>query len=358
MHIKQNPFVSDTFITKWLEGFNKDKPVYSFNFINRLRFYKSSYLPIYVNAGRNHTKGISYTLNTEESNNFKRSIALLYDVPGYIDLDTSSLPDNIRLYRIKQYPGFLTDLSKYQDHTNYIESTFSKKTRSKLNRYERRFELCFDVTYKMHSSDISKEEYDSIFESFRYLLEKRFSEKKIRNNNLDADEWDFYYNVSYPLIQQKKASLFVVYQGATPIAITLNYFAESILFHGITVFDVDYSKFHLGKIALKNLFLWCFEHNIQFFDFSKGFFDYKSHWSNRSYNFEYHLYFDRSAISTRLLALTISYSQGSGLVMIVTRASVHKVTAGPLRHQSGALSWNRRTSEKEYVVRCLANGSC
>ncbi len=305
MHINQNPFVSDTFITKWLEGFKSDKPVFSFSFIDGLRFYKSLNLPIYVNAGRNHTKGISYSLNKQESNNFKRSIVLIYDVPDYLDLNTSSIPDTIKLYRIKQYPGFLTDLSNYQDPNDYMESTFSKKTRNKLSRYERRLEHCFDVRYKMHFGDISKDDYDSIFASFRYLLERRFSGKKIRNNNLDPDEWGFYYNVSYPLIKEKKASLFVVYQGSTPIAITLNYFSENILFHGITVFDVDYSKFHLGKIALKNLFSWCFEHNIQFFDFSKGSFDYKTHWSNKSYNLEYHLYFDKSSIKTRLLALTI-----------------------------------------------------
>ena len=305
MHIKQNPFVSEIFITKWLEGFKSNKPDFSFNFLNGLRFYKSSYLPIYVNAGRNHTKGISYAIGNKESKNFKNSIALIYDVPDYLDLGTSSILDTIKSYRIKQYPGFLTDLSKYQDSNDYLKSTFSKKTLNKLSRYERRLEHCFDIKYKMHFGDISKDDYDSIFESFRYLLEKRFSEKQIRNNNLDPDEWDFYYNVSYPLLKEKRASLYAVYQSSTPIAITLNYFSENMLFHGITVFDIDYSKFHLGKIALKNLFQWCFEHKIQYFDFSKGIFDYKTHWSNKRYNFEYHLYFDKSSIPISLMALTI-----------------------------------------------------
>lgn len=305
MHIKDNPFVSDTFITTWLEEFKRNKPVFSFNLVGGLRFYKSSYLPIYINAGRNHTKGISYSLNSADFNNLRKSVVLIYDVPNYVDLDTSYIPASIKSYRVKQYPGFLVVLNKYQDINDYLKAIFSKKTRSKLSRYEKRLEHCFDVKYKMYYGDISKDDYNNIFETFRYLLEKRFSEKQIRNNNLDREEWDFYYNVSYALIKEKKASLFVVYQGNIPIAITLNYLSENILFHGITVFDVDYSKFHLGKVALKNLFVWCFENNIQYFDFSKGYFDYKTHWSNLSYNFEYHLLYDRSSIPISLLALAI-----------------------------------------------------
>ncbi len=255
--------------------------------------------------GRNHTKGISFKIIKKESANIKKSIVLIYDVPDYFDLDTSVLPEKVKLYRIKQYPGYLTDLRKFKELNHYIQSTFRKKTRYSLNRYQSRLELCFDISYRMYYGEIEKKDYDLLFDTFKKLLEKRFTDKQITNNNLNPEEWDFYFDVAFPMILKKQASLFVVYEGSNPIAISLNYFSEKILFHGITVFDIDYSKFNLGKIALKNLFLWCFNNQIQIFDFSKGYYDYKTHWSNKRYNFEYHLYFDRSLILIRFMAYSI-----------------------------------------------------
>ena len=305
MQIKQNPFVSDIFSTKWLTQFNSNKPVFTFNFIGGLHFYKPSFLPIYINAGRNLTKGISYTLKKVQIGNFKNSIVLIYDIPDYFDVDTHDLPDHIKFHRIKQYPGYLTDLKKYEDLHDYLLSAFSKKRKDKLNRYKKRLELCFDISCQMFYGEITKEDYDLIFDAFKKLLEKRFNYKQLTNNNLNPDEWTFYYDVALPMILEKKASLFVVYEGSNPIAITLNYFSDNILFHGITVFDIDYSKFHLGKVALLNLFSWCFENNIHIFDFSKGHFDYKTHWMNRAYDFEYHVYYNNSSLNSRILAFTI-----------------------------------------------------
>ena len=53
----------------------------------------------------------------------------------------------------------------------------------------------------------------------------------------------FYRDVALPMILEKKASLFVVYEDSNPIALRLNYFSENTLFHAITTFDIDYSKF-------------------------------------------------------------------------------------------------------------------
>jgi len=305
VQIKQNPFVSDIFSTKWLIRFNSNNPVFKLNFIGGLKFFKPSFLPIYINVGQNLTKGISYTLKKAAVGTFKKSVFLIYDVPEYFNLDTHELPDQIKLHQIKQYPGYLTDLKKYKDLNEYLHSVFSKKRRVKLIRYNKRLELCFDISYKMYFGEITQEDFENIFNAFKKLLEKRFTDKQIENNNLNPDEWAFYYDVALPMIRAKRASLFVAYESENPIAITLNYFSENILFHGITVFDIDYSKFHLGKVALLNLFTWSFKNNIQIFDFSKGHFDYKTHWMNKAYNFEYHVYYDSASIKSRLLAFTI-----------------------------------------------------
>ncbi|NNL15086.1 MAG: GNAT family N-acetyltransferase [Flavobacteriaceae bacterium] len=297
--------MSDIFSTKWLNQFNKEKPVFKFNFIKGLRFYRSSKLPIYINVGRNLTKGISYKLKKTEIENLKNSVILIYDVPDYFDIDTSDLPYRLNIHRIKQYPGYLVNLKKYSDLQDYIQSIFSNKTRSKFKRYERRLELCFDISYKMFHGDITKENYEFIFEKFKTLLEKRFTDKQITNNNLNPNEWAFYHDVAYPMILEKKAALFVVFENSNPIAITFNYLSDNILFHAITVFDTDYSKFHLGKVALLNLFSWCFKNSIQVFDFSKGHFDYKTHWKDKCYDFDYHVYYNTTSLRSKITAFVI-----------------------------------------------------
>jgi len=157
----------------------------------------------------------------------------------------------------------------------------------------------------MYFGNLEKELYDTIFTRFKELLEKRFDEKQERNNNLDPDEWAFYYEVAYPMILEKKAGLFVVYQGDTPVAITLNYLSDIVLFDAITVFDIDYSKFHLGSVSVMGLIEWCLENSITTLDFSKGYFEYKKRWASRQYDFEYHIYFDKGSAGSRLLAFAL-----------------------------------------------------
>ena len=257
---------------------------------------------VFVNIGRTHTKGVSYSINQNEQVDFKNKVLLVYDVPTFFDLDLTTLNGSLQLRKIKQYPGFLVHLDKYTDLGHYMSLSFSKSSRYKLNKYKKRLEDSFDISYKMFLGDISKEEYESVFEHFKILLEKRFLDKGIANNNLDPKEWNFYHEVAYPLILEKKASLFVIYEGNTPIGVTLCYFSENILFDAITVFDIDYEKFHLGSVTIMKLIEWSLEHNIKVFDFSKGYFDYKKRWANEEYNFEYHVYHDSNSITAKIIS--------------------------------------------------------
>lgn len=308
--MKENPFLSDTFIRIWAKHFNKDRSIYNFGFLNDPSFVKPTELPLYVNIGKNHTKGISYSLNGDmkKSRDYKNKVFLIYDVPTYFNLNLSNDHKKLGLIRIKQYPGFLVDLENYTDYNHYFTSTFSKSSRYKLTKYKKRLESSFDISYKMYYGSIDRAEYDSIFIHFKRLLEKRFLDKGTTNNNLNPQEWNFYREVAYPMILERKASLFVIYDGDTPIGVTLNYFSETILFDAITVFDIDYEKFHLGSVTIMKLIEWSIDNKIRYFDFSKGYFDYKKRWSNREYDFEYHLYYDGSSIlSTTLAHIIASY---------------------------------------------------
>ncbi|MEB8347223.1 GNAT family N-acetyltransferase [Flavobacteriaceae bacterium KMM 6898] len=305
MRIISNPFTSKTFSDIWLRQFNKNQPYFEFKSIEGISFVKSWLPLLYVNIGKTHTKGISYTLNEQEQLDLKNKVLLIYDVPSFFDLELPTLNKNSQLHKIQQYPGFLIQLDNFNDLSHYMVSNFSKSSRYKLNKYKKRLEDSFDISYKMFLGDISKEEYDFVFEHFKILLEKRFLDKGITNNNLDPKEWDFYYEVAFPMILEKKASLFVIYEGNSPIGVTLSYFSENILFDAITVFDIDYEKFHLGSVTTMKLVEWSLKNNIRTFDFSKGYFDYKKRWANKEYRFEYHVYHDSNSISAKLIAWSV-----------------------------------------------------
>ena len=327
--IKNNPFTSKTFAVIWNKHFIKKQISLSFNFITCVNFYKATIFPIYINIGKNLTKGISYSLDSKTNlKDFKKKICLIYDVPAFFNVKTDNLQKGLKSLKIKQYPGFLINLEKYKDVNHYLTTTFSKSSLQKFRRYNKRLETCFSITYKMYYGDIKREDYDFIFKSFNELLTKRFNDKQITNNNLDPKEWDFYYDVVYPLILEKKASLFVIYNNDQPIALRLNYYSEDIIFDAITVFDIDYNKFHIGKISIMKILEWAFENKYKTFDFSKGYFDYKERWSDLKYNFEYHLYYDAKSIGSVLIANSIArfFKTKQYLRELEVNKKLHKLT--------------------------------
>lgn len=301
-----NPFTSKIFSSVWAKHFNQSVPGVRFPFIKELLFAKHRLLPFYFNYGKTHTKGIGYGINEYEPKDIKGKVLLIYDVPTFFGLPNIHQV-RLKQHKIKQYPGFLINLSPFQDLNTYMAANFNKSSRYKLKKYKKKLETCFEIKCKMFYGETSKAEYEHIFSSFKNLLVKRFDDKQTTNNNLEKQEWDFYHEVAFTMILEKKAGLFVIYNDDKPIAVTLCYFSKDILFDAITVFDIDYAKFHLGSVNIMKLLEWCLEHNFDTFDFSKGDFDYKRRWATMQYDFEYHLLYDSKSIKARWLALVLKY---------------------------------------------------
>ncbi|WP_179343938.1 GNAT family N-acetyltransferase [Winogradskyella ursingii] len=300
------PFLSATFKSIWLKHFNRHgKSVQNFKCLSGLDFIDHPKFPALFNVGSTHTKGINYTLNAENQKDISNNTLLIFDVPTYFNIQTSDNQGELKCYKSKQYPGFLIETSKFESLNDYMLSHFSKNSRNKNNKYKRRLESSFDISYKMFLGQISEAEFESVFKAFKTLLEKRFEDKKITNNNLENQEWEFYKEVAYPMILEKKASLFVIYDGSTIIGVTLCYLSEEILFDAITVFDIDYFKFHLGSVTIMKLIEWCIENKIKILDFSKGYFDYKTRWCTQQYDFEYHIYYNTKSLKSKITAAAI-----------------------------------------------------
>lgn len=323
--IKTNPFTSPTFIKYWSKHFLVERDKYSFPFINDLLFYKSKWAGLYINVGRNLTKGLDLKLNDTIGSEEKGKTFLIYDV---ITANQKKTIEGMGHYPIRQYPGYLIELEHYQNLDDYLTKTFKKSSRYKLRKYKKRLEDSYNISFKAHGDEIPKKEYDSLFNSFRKLLEKRFAEKQISNNNLNTDEWEFYKDVAYPMMLEKKATLFVLYNNDEPISITLSYLSGNRVFDAITVFDIDFAKFHLGSIKIMYLVDWCLKHGWNILDFSKGHFDYKTRWSNKKFDFYYHIFFDGKSIKARSLAyiLKLFFTLKQYLRDKKVHESFHKLT--------------------------------
>lgn len=282
-------------------------PIYAFDFIEGVKFVKKTLPGLYVNVGKNLTKGISYDLNTNHSD-FKGKTFLIYDVPSYFNIKPFVVQSEsaLKLKSIFQYHGFLMDITSYTDHESYIKDQFSSKNRREFRSNQRRLETCFDVRYEFIHEAISESKFELLFNQFYQLLTERFQDKKVNYHHLSQHKWAFYSELVFEMLKEQKASLLVVYKNEQPIGITLNFHSESVLFETITVFDPDYYKFSIGKTSIIKLLEWCFENNYRVSDFSKGDFEYKHKWSNLTYDFNYHILYDSKSIRSRLVANLVS----------------------------------------------------
>jgi hypothetical protein len=299
--MKNNPYLKTTFKTTWLNHFNNGKEDLGFSFIDTLTFIKHNKRPVYFNTGTTNTKGITYKLSNTILNDILNNVFIIYDVPDFNNNKNGS-NNKLGFYKIKQYPGYICDLKSYNSLKEYMAKVISRKSRYKFNSYKRKLETAHNIHYKMYIDDITTETYKVIFLHFNRLLKKRFLNKRIVNNNLNPDEWDFYKDVTLPMMQNKEAGLFVVYDNEKPIAISLLNFSNNKMLDVIRVFDIDYSKFRLGSVSIMKQIEWCFENNFDELDFSKGYFEYKKRWANKPYWFNYHIYFDENSFKAKKTA--------------------------------------------------------
>ncbi|WP_203258683.1 GNAT family N-acetyltransferase [Hyunsoonleella ulvae] len=301
--MKNNPFLSEAFTSIWLEHFSYEKAVRRNNIFNNLPLIKNEYLPVYYNLGKTHTKAITYELTKNFTKyDFKNKLFILYDVPTHYKPTTLNNKIGLKSIQIVQYPGYRCHLKEYTNLNDYMLDVISAKSRRKFKSYKRKIDNSISSKLKIYHGQITNEEYEYVFSYFKTLLKKRFLRKKINNNILTPQEWAFYKKVTLPMIRNKSAALFVIFDEDKPIAITLTNFAKNVMFDVIRVFDTDYAKYRLGTVSTMQQLEWCFDNKIDTLDFSKGYYEYKKRWANHTYWYEYHLYFDSKSIIARILS--------------------------------------------------------
>lgn len=215
------------------------------------------------------------------SNNGQRPMVLT-SVPSYINTELD-LGSDIVIKKVKTFPGSLIKLSAYESYEEYLKKNFAQKGRSHFIKSQNLLDECFTVRYKIYYGSIEEEEYQIIFNAFEQMQAKRFEERGMRYHT--DPMLSEYRAKTLGLVRSKEACISVIYNGDTPIAISLNYILGKII-HGFTkTFDSAYSKFSLGHIELLNVIKWSFDEGFEVFDFMKGEYSYKNRFADTSYPF-------------------------------------------------------------------------
>ena len=258
----------------------------SSNFI--IQFFEKDYVPpVYSTV---QFQGDKHILFYENSQN----------IPAHSLYSTRLIPEYLTLFqnekfvckKIKQTnKGYALFLSDFEDAEAYMLQKSKNNAKSVLKRFKRLC-LCFDISFKTYDESITKVEYDFLMEHFLTLLVRRFEQRKDQNKKIE--NWDYLHKTAYPLIQQKRASLSVIYNKDIPIQIQLRYHYGKVLFSAVPAYDIDYHKFGLGNIAVYKEIEWCIKNGYKVLDTGYGDLDYKIRWSNKIYTFERHVVYKKT----------------------------------------------------------------
>lgn len=261
-------------------------------------------LPCFYESAHYNLDSILLNTSIEKNAEVSDKIHKVIDIPSFLDVKKIKSQTSFDYKSVVQHNGYCIELKGYETLEEYLENRFSSGSRQLLRSAKKRLELCFDISHKVYYGDIDKDHYNILFLRFYEMLKRRAQEKGIENGNLNC--WDFYTDSVYYMILNKKASLFVIYDGSEPINITLNLHVKNMVFLFMTAYNIDYSKFRIGHTNWMILLGWFIKNKISVVDFSKGNTNYKKRWANREYFFEYHLFYKTSNIKNRIKVMWIS----------------------------------------------------
>nr|WP_298998258.1 GNAT family N-acetyltransferase [uncultured Allomuricauda sp.] len=227
------------------------------------------------------------------------NILVVKDIPTFFDL-TIRKENKITFKKIRQYPGYLMNFESFLSAEHYLKSRFGSSSRYKLRREKKRLEYCFDIKYHMYFGEITKEEYDYLMDYLYRFLRARSREKGIMNN-INLESKDFYKEKILPMILQRKASLYVIFNGNTPIDICINFHVNDIIYQYIRTYDIAYSKFKTGYTNLMKQIEWLIANEKKVIIFSSGNPEWKEKWCNSKYDYYYHYWYKKNSFQSKAL---------------------------------------------------------
>ncbi len=257
---------------------------------------KRTLSPYFVSAYNLLLKQKHHNPDKQSELPLKNKLYLIYDVPDYL-LVEPHLKKGIMHTKVNTFRGSLILLHRFANLEELLKEKLSAKRRSQLRGYQRKLKYSFSIRTKMYFGEISREEFNFIFDIFYRMLDNRFNEKQTKNDDLPY--WEKYKEVIFPLINEKRACLSVIFDEDLPISISLNIVRDSMLYGYMKSYDIDYSKFGLGFLDFINLLEWGYQNQMSTFDFLKGEYAYKEKWIDHEYYFQKHVLCNAQSLLSR-----------------------------------------------------------
>lgn len=268
-------------------------------------YLRRSVLPIFSPAIRNSLLDTQWDFPAKAKPAVGARVLVVQDVPEYLELEESPAYKEFKCITVPQYGGMLIRLYRYGNLEDYLNNQLSKRNRKNLRAKLNRLNREHAVSCTAYHGEISGEVHKWLFESFRKLLAQRFQQKRMANR--DLERWDFIEETSLRMIRSGEASLFVIFSAGQPIAMTLNFHIGSVIYSHMQTYDIAYSSYNLGDIAMLKQLEWCYNNQITAYDYLIGESYYKSKWADFPYRYSYRIYYrkgDRIALVTaRVLQL-------------------------------------------------------
>jgi len=238
-------------------------------------------------------------------------VSVIWDIPEYLEVVVRDIPPNVKVTKVRQYKGYLMNLSPFKNLDGFLAEQLSSRNRKKLRSKHRKLESEHEVRYAFYFGVMEKEEYHRLFDAFYGFLEERFEEKKMVNNNLG--KWDYYRELVYPMILEKRASLFAIYDKDKPITIGMQFHLSRTVFSYVQSYDIAYSQYNMGDISTMKRLEWCFEQGFDTLDLSMGETDYKIKWCNHPYDLYFHVFHNSKSVvsvfKSRILISKLAFKQ-------------------------------------------------
>ncbi|MCM4167331.1 hypothetical protein DHD08_06490 [Arenibacter sp. H213] len=242
---------------------------------------------------------MTYQLRNTE-NDCRGKVFLIYDVLSHFKLSENIKDDHsyLKVKKITQYKGHLTNLTGYKNFEDFFSRHFSAKSRSNIKKWDKRLKTNFNTNFKVFYGTINLEEYNHNFDNLLNLIKKRWNDLGMENDIITNQ--DYYRELCYNMILDQTASLNVLYANDEIVATSICFASKKELYFAITTFDIDFRKYNLGHLLIMYIMDWCFENGFETFDYSKGTYEYKTRWSNTTYDFEHHILYDRKSVVSSL----------------------------------------------------------
>ena len=297
-----NPFTSSTYVNIWLKHYGNNQKAQEFKFLDGVKFIERKSKSDFVNIGGNYTSGLFYKIDETEKD-YKGKSFMIYDVPQYMQSDFNFEGD-LNVIKLNQYKGFYINVEQYKTIDEVVAKCYSSsKSRYNFRRSLKQLEEKHNISSRMFFGEIERHIYDNLLKDFRRIMEIRFDD--INTHNTLLPMWDFYEEVLFPMINERKAAIFVVYDNEVPIAISINFVYGDTFVVGMRTFDIEYSRLGIGNIEIYKLVEWCINNNVKILDFSKGESDYKKRWCDTEYAFERHIIYDSKSLKAKTTAKTV-----------------------------------------------------